>query len=293
VLAARELAALRSGVASHLHEVEGEVDHRGVRDPRPDTVRVGVPVQRPDRLLVEAARDEQLDVREAHRVELPPDLAEDREEVTSARGRRIEPHCGQALPQDPGRAERAELLVLERVDQRHARDPAVDHAVEPSERALLAEDQHQGVGHRADRLDPDQLGALHRRHPVAPAEERGPLDHGRDGRVHPPGAERVHGPAVGGEAASRCPGGHPAGLTQHAEQGRLQHPELEVRPGHRQHRFLRVEDRSLGQRLDRDVVSFEQGEDLVEAGEHGPGPAVRQARGPDLRDDGRVLALGV
>src|SRR5205823_1181061 len=137
VLAPGELAPLGPGLAIDLDDVEGEVDHRRVRDGGPDPVGIGERVQLEDATLVDAPRDEDLHVGEAALVQLPPNLPDDRREVPPAAGRRVQADGGEMPSQGERGGHRSELLILERVDERHPWDPVVDDAVEPAPGPLL------------------------------------------------------------------------------------------------------------------------------------------------------------
>src|ERR1051325_3630090 len=115
VLSSGELPPLRSRPPLELHDVQGEIHHRRVADGRAHAVGVDVSIETHDGGLVDATGDEDLHVGEPGRVQLPPDLPEDRAEVAPAARRRVQADGGEPLPQDPRRGQGPELLVLERV----------------------------------------------------------------------------------------------------------------------------------------------------------------------------------
>src|SRR6266542_4959452 len=123
VLSARELSPLGPRLAIDLNDVEGEVDHGGVRDRRSDPIRVSEWVQLEDVGLVDAPGDEDLHVRKSPFVQLPPDLAKDGGEVSPAACRGVQADGGEVPPQGQRRRHRPELLVLEGVHQSYSRDP--------------------------------------------------------------------------------------------------------------------------------------------------------------------------
>ena len=83
-----------------------------------------------DLVLVHPAGGDDLHVVEAAKIELPPHLLDDAEEVAPTRRRRVEADGVEIAAEGLGDAEGLELLVLQRVDQRHPADLGVDHLVE-------------------------------------------------------------------------------------------------------------------------------------------------------------------
>src|ERR687894_1861144 len=129
MLPAAALAALGAVLAVYLDDVQRVVDHGGVRDRAADAVSVADGVEVEDVVHVDAARGEDPDVREPVAVELPAHLAHKVPEVPAAVARRVHPYGVDRVGYGAGGEQRAELLVVERVDDDCAGDLRADRLV--------------------------------------------------------------------------------------------------------------------------------------------------------------------
>src|SRR5207244_4067848 len=187
-----------------------------------DAVAVDDRVEGQDLVLVDAAGGEDLHVTKTAEAELPTDLLDDPVKVAPARRGRVEPHRVEVLAERLRHADRLELLVLQGVDQGDAADFGIDDVVKGLERFHRVTDhQDERVWDRAGRIRVDQLRGLRDGDAVAATDERIPLDHRRERRVHPAGAERDHLAVARGLLAARRLGRDPGRLTEKAEPGRL------------------------------------------------------------------------
>ena len=132
----------------------------------PDPVGVADGVEVENVVDVDAARGEDLDVPEAVAVELPADFAHQVPEVAAAVARRVHPDRVDRIGYGPRGDQRAELLVVEGVDDDGARHLWVDDLVEGA--GCLggrAEDEDEGVGGRPRGGDAEALRRPGRRRP--------------------------------------------------------------------------------------------------------------------------------
>src|ERR687894_1787200 len=126
MLPAAALAALGAVFAVYLDDVQGVVDHGGVRDRAADAVSVADGVEVEDVVNVDAARGEDPDMREPVAVELPAHLAHEIPEVPAAVARRVHPDGVDRGGGGAGGPQRPELLVVEGVDDDGAGDLGAD-----------------------------------------------------------------------------------------------------------------------------------------------------------------------
>src|SRR5918998_5232611 len=116
MLPAAALAAFGAVLAVYLDDVQGVVDHGGVRDRATDAVSVADGVEVEDVVHVDAARGEDPDVREPVAVELPAHLAHEIPEVPAAVARRVHPDGVDGVGDGACGQQRPELFLVGRVD---------------------------------------------------------------------------------------------------------------------------------------------------------------------------------
>src|SRR5436309_6696142 len=197
---------------------------------------------------------------------------------------RVEPHGVEVTAERLGHADRLELLVLQGVDQGDTADLGVDDVVEGLESFhRIADHQDQRVRDRARWVRVDQLRGLRHGDAVAAADERVPLDHRRERRVHPAGAERDHLAVGRGLLAARGLGRDPRGLAEQAEEGRLVLGPLDVGPLDAEHRLVGLEDGPFVHGPDVHRHALQERRGLLDAREDAPAPVLREALQIDLR----------
>src|SRR5256712_1289489 len=295
VFAAAELAPLRRGLAIDLDEVQGKIDRRGVAQPRAHAEAIDAGLEESgNRFLVHGARHENLHVRVAAEVQLPTDFSDDRGEVAAARGRRVESDAREVRNRFDGH-QRLRLLVVVCVDEGDARNLRFEILVDRRECfSRSAHHNDEGVGHRADRGDTEEVGAQGRRDRVEPADRDGTFDERRDPGMHATDAERQNLLSVRELSDPRRFRRDAARLTDHPEDRRLVQRPLFVRTfedhdGDRDASVrLRWEDAAFGEGPQAHTLSLQKMDDLLEAAEDPPWPLVRQGTGRDLGDDIRA-----
>src|SRR5215216_1232685 len=271
MFAAAALAALRAVLTRDFDDVEGVVDHGGVRYGAAHAVSVADGVEVEYVLDVYAAGGEDLHVLESVAVELPAHLLHQVPKVAAAVTGGIEPDGGDRVRDGAGGDEGAELLVVEGVDEDRARYLGVYDLVEgPRGLGGRAQDEDQGVGEGAGGGDAEPPGGELHRDPVAAAEVGGPLYHGRDRGVHPPRPEGDDRSLARGEPASGGPRRHPRSLAQKAQDRSLVLGEGAVGTGEGQHRLVGAADRTLRDRPRLRLGSLQKPGHLVQAGDYEP-----------------------
>ena len=287
------LAPLGDRLAVDLHDVEPEVEDRGIRDGRPHPVGIDQGIEPRHLVLVDPARGDDLDVLEPTIVELPADLLEDAVKVAPPGGRGVEPDRVEVPAERLGHPDRLELLVLEGVDQRHPADLRIDHVVERAERLDGVPDhQDQRVGDRAHGVGIDQLGRLRHRHAVAAPDEGVALDHGGEPWMHPPGSEADHLALPRRLLAAGRLGRDPRGLAEEAEERGLVLRPVHVDALDGEDGLVGAEHRPFvhGGHIDRQPVQEVGG--LLDSRQDPPGPVPRQALQVHLGLDARPVASG-
>ncbi len=221
---------------------------------------------------------------EAAEAELPADLLDDPIEVAPARRWGVEPHRVEVTAERLGHTDGLELLVLQRVDEGDAANLRIDDVMEGLQGFhRVADHENERVRDRTRRVRVDQLRGFRDGDAVAATDERVPLDHRRERRVHPAGAERDHLPIAGGLLAARCLGRDPRRLAEEAEQGRFVLRPFDVGALDAEHRLVRLEHGALVHRQHVHGHALEQRRGLFEAGEDAPPPVLGQALQIDLR----------